>query len=53
MSERTTSSMPSDDEEDQNLLIWSGLIPISNKLTPIADDLSVNIPLPKHLCYEF
>ena len=42
--------MPSDDEEDQNLPIWSGLIPIpSNRLTPIADELSVNIPLPLHL----
>ena len=53
MSQRTTSSMPIDDEEHQNLPSWSGLIPIPNKLTPIADDLSVNIPLPKHLCYEF
>ena len=44
------SGMPMDEEEDQNLPIWSGLIPIpSNRLTPIADELSVNIPLPKHL----
>ena len=47
------SGMPIDDDEDQNLPIWSGLIPISSeRLTPIADDLSVNIPLPKHLSYE-
>ncbi len=47
------SGMPIDDDEDQNLPIWSGLIPISSeRLTPIADDLSVNIPLPKHLSHE-
>ena len=40
----------SDDEEDQELPIWSGLIPIpNNRLTPIPDELSVNIPLPAHL----
>jgi nitroimidazol reductase NimA-like FMN-containing flavoprotein (pyridoxamine 5'-phosphate oxidase superfamily) len=49
-SAKTREGMPSDDEEDQNLPIWSGLIPIpSNRLTPIADELSVNIPLPSHL----
>ena len=49
-SAKTREGMPSDDEEDQNLPIWSGLIPIpSNRLTPIADELSVNIPLPLHL----
>lgn len=47
------SGMPIDDDEDQNLPIWSGLIPISSRrLIPIADDLSVNIPLPKHLSHE-
>ncbi len=49
-SAKTREGMPSDDEEDQGLLIWSGLIPIpSKRLTPIADELSVNIPLPSHL----
>jgi uncharacterized protein len=49
-SAKVRSGMPMDDEEDQNLPIWSGLIPIpSKRLTPIADELSVNIPLPEHL----
>jgi nitroimidazol reductase NimA-like FMN-containing flavoprotein (pyridoxamine 5'-phosphate oxidase superfamily) len=49
-SAKTREGMPSDDEEDQSLPIWSGLIPIpSNRLTPIPDELSVNIPLPSHL----
>ncbi|PWK21879.1 hypothetical protein LV89_03592 [Arcicella aurantiaca] len=49
-SAKTREGMPSDDEEDQSLPIWSGLIPIpSKRLTPIPDELSVNIPLPSHL----
>ena len=45
--------MPIGEEEDQSLPIWSGLIPISSKrLTPIADELSINIPLPEHLKYN-
>jgi uncharacterized protein len=49
-SAKVRSGMPSDDEEDQGLPIWSGLIPVpSNRLMPIADELSVNIPLPSHL----
>ncbi|MDH4460496.1 MAG: pyridoxamine 5'-phosphate oxidase family protein [Flectobacillus sp.] len=49
-SAKIRTGMPSDDEEDQELLIWSGLIPIPNhRLTPIPDELSVNIPLPAHL----
>ena len=49
-SAKIRSGMPSDDEEDQNLPIWSGLIPIpSKRLAPIADELSVDIPLPSHL----
>ncbi len=49
-SAKTRTGMPMDDEEDKNLPIWSGIIPIpSNRLTPIADELSVNIPLPSHL----
>ncbi len=49
-SAKIRKGMPSDDEEDQELPIWSGLIPIpNNRLTPIPDELSVNIPLPAHL----
>ena len=49
-SAKIRSGMPSDDEEDQNLPIWSGLIPIpSKRLAPIADELSVDIALPSHL----
>lgn len=49
-SAKLRKGMPNDDEEDQNLPIWSGLIPVPPKrLTPIADDFSKNIPLPKHL----
>jgi uncharacterized protein len=49
-SAKVRSGMPVDDEEDQSLPIWSGLIPIpSRRLTPVADALSTNIPLPAHL----
>jgi hypothetical protein len=42
--------MPVDDEEDLELPIWSGLIPLqTNRLEPIADDYSKNIPVPAHL----
>ena len=47
---KTRSGMPKDEEEDLELPIWSGLIPIQTKyLMPVADELSQNIPLPKHL----
>jgi nitroimidazol reductase NimA-like FMN-containing flavoprotein (pyridoxamine 5'-phosphate oxidase superfamily) len=49
-SAKIRSGMPLDEEEDLDLPIWSGLIPLSNKrLTPIADSRSENIPLPAHL----
>lgn len=49
-SAKLRTGMPNDDEEDQSLPIWSGLIPVPPKrLTPIADDFSKDIPLPKHL----
>jgi uncharacterized protein len=49
-SARLRTGMPNDDDEDKALPIWSGIIPIpQNRLTPIADELSVNISLPKHL----
>lgn len=51
-SAKLRTGMPNDDEEDQSLPIWSGLIPVPPKrLTPIADDFSKDIPLPKHLEY--
>jgi uncharacterized protein len=49
-SAKMRTGMPIDDEEDQALPIWSGLVPLSNaRLTPIPDDLSRDIPLPDHL----
>jgi hypothetical protein len=42
--------MPSDDEVDQDLPIWSGLIPIpAQRLTPVPDKGSVVLELPEHL----
>jgi len=52
VSAKVRSGMPMDDEEDQALPIWSGLIPIpSKRLTPMPDELSRAIPLPSHLSY--
>jgi nitroimidazol reductase NimA-like FMN-containing flavoprotein (pyridoxamine 5'-phosphate oxidase superfamily) len=49
-SAKVRSGMPIDDEEDLELPIWSGLIPLqSGRLTPIADSFSGHIPLPQHL----
>ena len=49
-SAKVRQGMPIDEEEDEALPIWSGLIPIpSKRLAPIADELSINIPLPEHL----
>lgn len=49
-SARMRTGMPNDDEEDKALPIWSGIIPIpSKRLTPIADESSINITLPEHL----
>jgi len=49
-SAKIRSGMPSDDEEDQSLPIWSGLIPLGKgRLEPLADSLSQSIPLPNHL----
>lgn len=51
-SARTRSGMPNNDEEDKILPIWSGIIPVpSNRLTPIADETSKQIPLPEHLVH--
>ena len=40
----------SEESEDTKLPIWSGVIPIpANRLTPIPDQFSQEIPLPNHL----
>jgi nitroimidazol reductase NimA-like FMN-containing flavoprotein (pyridoxamine 5'-phosphate oxidase superfamily) len=49
-SAKSRTGMPMDDEADQKLPIWSGLIPLETKrMPPIADDLSRGMPLPPHL----
>ncbi|MCU0339676.1 MAG: pyridoxamine 5'-phosphate oxidase family protein [Spirosomaceae bacterium] len=49
-SAKVRTGMPNDDEEDQALPIWSGLIPLlGGRGAAIADNLSQNIPLPNHL----
>ena len=49
-SAKVRTGMPIDDDEDQALPIWSGLIPLETKrLSPIADESSQQILLPPHL----
>jgi hypothetical protein len=49
-SAKSRTGMPVDDEADQKLPIWSGLIPLETKrMPPIADELSRGMPLPSHL----
>lgn len=49
-SAKVRTGMPSDDEQDQDLPIWSGLIPIpSLRLTPLPDESSLGMELPEHL----
>lgn len=49
-SAKIRTGMPGDDEEDQGLPIWSGLIPLAKgRLEPQADGFSTEIPLPEHL----
>jgi uncharacterized protein len=50
VSAKLRTGEPSDDDDDKVLPIWSGLIPVSiQKSKPIADNLSKDLPLPKHL----
>lgn len=50
-SAKTRDGMPKDEEEDLELPIWSGLIPIpTQRLEPVPDESSKDIPLPEHLC---
>jgi nitroimidazol reductase NimA-like FMN-containing flavoprotein (pyridoxamine 5'-phosphate oxidase superfamily) len=49
-SAKTRTGMPNDEEEDKPLPIWSGIIPIEiTRRDPVPDELSRDIPLPKHL----
>jgi uncharacterized protein len=49
-SAKVRSGMPIDDEEDLNLPIWSGIVPLqTNRLNPTADSHSLHIPIPAHL----
>ena len=49
-SAKIRTGMPIDDEEDLDLPIWSGLIPLqTSRLTPVADSYSQHIALPDHL----
>jgi len=49
-SAKMRSGMPNDEEEDKELLIWSGIIPFeTRRMAPVADESSLNIPLPEHL----
>ncbi len=51
-SAKLRTGMPKDDEADQELPIWSGLIPLRTvRETPVADDFSKNISLPDHLIH--
>lgn len=49
-SAKIRTGMPNDEAEDKPLPIWSGIIPIETiRRDPQPDELSLNIPLPKHL----
>lgn len=49
-SAKIRNGMPNDDDEDKSLPIWSGIIPLENgRRDPVADEFSLNIPLPAHL----
>ncbi len=49
-SAKLRNGMPIDDEEDMQLPIWSGLIPLETKIgIPVPDESSTIIILPEHL----
>lgn len=49
-SAKIRTGMPINEDEDNVLPIWSGIIPLENKrLTPIADEFSLDTPLPPHM----
>lgn len=50
VSAKIRTGMPIDDEEDLQLPIWSGLVPLqTQRQTPVADAHSQQIPVPPHL----
>lgn len=51
-SAKVRTGMPVDDDDDLELPIWSGLIPLQTKrLPPLPDKLSEEMPLPAHLMH--
>lgn len=49
-SAKLRQGMPGDEEADQSLPIWSGLIPLETRRLPaLADESSQQIPMPEHL----
>jgi nitroimidazol reductase NimA-like FMN-containing flavoprotein (pyridoxamine 5'-phosphate oxidase superfamily) len=49
-SAKIRTGMPNDGPEDKVLPIWSGVIPLATqRMSPIADEVSQAIPLPPHL----
>ncbi|HEY9194635.1 MAG TPA: pyridoxamine 5'-phosphate oxidase family protein [Mucilaginibacter sp.] len=49
-SAKVRTGMPIDDDDDLELPIWSGLIPLQLKrMPPVADKTSETLPLPSHL----
>jgi nitroimidazol reductase NimA-like FMN-containing flavoprotein (pyridoxamine 5'-phosphate oxidase superfamily) len=51
-SAKIRTGMPVDDEEDLELPIWTGLIPLQTKqMPPLPDKLSEGMPLPSHLVH--
>jgi nitroimidazol reductase NimA-like FMN-containing flavoprotein (pyridoxamine 5'-phosphate oxidase superfamily) len=51
-SAKIRTGMPVDDDDDLNLPIWTGLIPLQTKrMPPLPDKLSEGMPLPSHLVH--
>jgi nitroimidazol reductase NimA-like FMN-containing flavoprotein (pyridoxamine 5'-phosphate oxidase superfamily) len=51
-SSKIRSGQAVDEPEDEGLSIWSGLIPLSKqRLEPISNSTSKDIPVPNHLKY--
>jgi nitroimidazol reductase NimA-like FMN-containing flavoprotein (pyridoxamine 5'-phosphate oxidase superfamily) len=49
-SAKKREGMPKDDEEDNELPLWSGLIPLETKRgTPLPSEVAADIELPSHL----
>lgn len=49
-SAKIREGMPNDDAEDKRLPIWSGIIPLqTQRLQPVADEMSQQIQMPEHL----